>query len=267
MNGLDEVLNDFRADVSRAEHLLTLVKTFREFGASAPPQAIIDATVPWPEATALHDSSRLRRTDLPVLSGSLQLYLAGRFEYCIRQVVQVIADEIASRAMKYSDLPDSLRTELKCRTIDVAQNPRRYGYDEFQAEALLASLVANLQSVAGPLAVNSNVLSITESNMKDRVLAELLKRVGMNDFWKEVGKQANVKLHLETMTDGETTAEAQTRLNALMDERNQVAHPTSSTQFPDPDQVLKAASFLNTLASVTVDLAKVYLASYKPTAA
>lgn len=267
MNGLDEVLNDFRADVSRAEHLLTLVKTFREFGASMAPQAIIDATAPWPEAIALHDSSRLRRTDLPVLSGSLQLYLAGRFEYCIRQVVQAIADEIASRAMKYSDLPYSLRTELKYRTIEVAQNPRRYGYDEFQAEALLASLVANLQSVAGPLTVSSNVLSITESNMKDRVLADLLKRVGMNDFWKEVGKQANVKLHLETMSDSETTAEAQSRLNALMDERNQVAHPTSSTQFPDPDQVLKAASFLNTLASVTVDLAKVYLASYKPTVA
>lgn len=264
MSGLDEVLNDFRADVGRAEHLLALVKTFREFGASAPPQAIVDATPPWPEAIALHDASRLRRTDLPVLSGSLQLYLIGRFEYCIRQIVQVIADEIASRATKYSDLPDSLRTELKNRTIEVAQNPRRYGYDELQAEALLASLVGNLHSAAGPLSISSGVLSITESNMKDRVLAELLKRVGMNDFWREVGKQANVKLQLEKMTDGETTTEAQARLNTLMDERNHVAHPTSSTQFPDPDQVLKAASFLNTLASVTVDLAKVYLSSYKP---
>lgn len=267
MNGLDDVLSDFRTDVSRAEHLLTLVKTFREFGASTPPHVIVDATTPWPEAMALFDASRLRRTDLPVLSGSLQLYLVGRFEYCVRQIVQVIADEVATRATKYSDLPGSLRTELKCRTIEVAQNPRRYGYDDLQAEALLASLVGNFQSVAGPLSVSSSVLSITESNMKDRVLAELLKRVGMNDFWKEVGKQANVKLHLETMTDGETTAKAQSRLNAVMDERNQVAHPTSSTQFPDPDQVLKAASFLNTLASVTVDLAKVYLASYKPSGA
>ena len=180
MSGLDEVLNDFRADVSRAEHLLTLVKTFREFGASAPPCAIVDSTVPWPEAMVLYEASRLRRTDLPVLSGSLQLYLVGRFEYCIRQIVQVIADEIASRATKYSDLPDSLRTELKCRTIEVAQNPRRYGFDELQAEALLATLVGNFQSVVGPLSVSSSVLSITESNMKDRVLAELLKRVGIH---------------------------------------------------------------------------------------
>jgi hypothetical protein len=267
MSGLDEVLNDFGADVTRAEHLLEMVKTFREFGASTPPEAIVDGSAPWPEATALYEASKLRRTDLPVLSGSLQLYLIGRFEYCIRQIVQVIADEIASRARKYADLPDSLRTELKFRTIEVAQNPRRYGYDELQAEALLANLVENFQSVAGPLRVSSSVLSITESNMTGRVLADLLKRVGMNDYWKEVGKQATVKLHLETAADGETTVEAQSRLNSLMDERNQVAHPTSSTRFPDPDQVLKAAGFLGTIASVTVDLAKVYLASYKPTGA
>lgn len=263
MNDLDEVLNDFRSDISRAEHLLKLVKTFREFGASVPPQSIASATAPWPQATALHEASRVRRTDLPVLSGSLQLYLVGRFEYCIRQIVQVIADEIASRAAKYSDLPEPLRAQLKLQTIEVAQNPRRYGYDDLQVDALLSNLVGNLKGAAGPPSISSSVLSITESNMKDRVLAELLKRVGMNDFWKEVGKQANVKLSLETSTDGETTAEAQGRLNALMDERNQVAHPTSSTQFPDPDQVLKAASFLNTLASISVDLAKVYLASLK----
>ena len=86
----------------------------------------------------------------------------------------------------------------------------------------------------------------------------------MQDFWREVGKQATVKLELEIAADSETTAEAQARLNAIMDERNQVAHPTSSTQFPNPDQVLKAARFLKTLAATTVDLAKVYLAAYKP---
>ncbi len=265
MNGLDEVLNDFRADVGRAEHLIELIKVFREFGASVPPSEISDSRVPWPEAMSLFEASKLRRTDLPVLSGSLQLYIVGRFEYFIRQIVQVIAEEIASRANKYADLPESLRSELKCRTIEVAQNPRRYGYDEIYAEALLADLVGNLQSVSGPPHVNSNVLSITESNMKDRVITELLKRVGMKDFWKEVGKQASVKVLLDKKTEGETTVEAQSRLNALMDERNQVAHPTSSTQFSDPDQVLKAASFLNAIALVTVDLAKVHLKDYNLT--
>ena len=267
MSGLDPVLCDFNADVARAEHLLALVKNFKEFGASTPPTRVAETQDSWPAAILLHDASKLRRTDLPVLSGSLQLYLAGRFEYCICQIVEVVADEIAARANKYSDLPDSIKSELKTRTLEIAQSPRRYGYDDGQADALLASLVASKETTMPPLTISSTVLSNTDSNMKHRVLADILKRVGMQDFWREVGKQATVKLELEKAADGEATAEAQARLNAIMDERNQVAHPTSSTQFPDPDQVLKAARFLKTLAATTVDLAKVYLAAYKPAGA
>lgn len=264
MSGLDAVLSDFLADVGRAEHLLTLVKNFREFGASTPPNKEPESADLWPAATMLYDASKLRRTDLPVLSGSLQLYLAGRFEYFIRQIVEVVADEIASRASKYTDLPESIQSELKSKTLEIAQNPRRYGYDEGRADALLAALVASKNTAAQPVNINSEVLSLTESNMKDRILADILKRVGMQEFWKEIGKQTTIKLTLEKTSDGEATVEAQARLNAIMEERNQVAHPTSATKFPDPDQVLKAANFLRTLASTTTDLAKIHLAAYKP---
>lgn len=267
MSELDPVLHDFRADVERAKHLLTLVKTFKDFGASAPDSRASGESDPWPAATVLHDESKLRRTDLPVLSGSLQLYLAGRFEYCMRQVVEVVADAIATRATAFSDLPKSIRDELKVKTLEIAKSPTRYGYDEGRTDALIAALVASKACTSPPLSISSSVLSLTDSNMKDRVLAELLKRVGMQDFWRDVGRQAAMKLALDKTTDGETTAEAQARLNTIMDERNQVAHPTASTQFPDPDQVLSAARFLVALATTTVDLAKVYLAAYKPAGA
>lgn len=264
MTGLDPILAEFGADVERAEHLLSLVKTFREFGASNPFLGDSSEVDVWPAATALHEASKLRRTDLPLLSGSLQLYLAGRFEYCIRQIVEVVADEIAARARKYSDLPEPIRNELKAKTIEVVQNPRKYGYDEIQADALLSALVASKACVEPPISISSAVLSLTDSNMKDRILNDILKRVGIQDFWRDVGRQAKMKLVLEKAVDGEATAEAQARLNAIMDERNQVAHPTTATKFPDPDQVLKAANFMKTLAATTVDLAKVYLAAYKP---
>lgn len=263
MSGLDAVLNDFMADVGRAEHLLTLIKNFREFGASTPPSKEAASTDLWPAATMLYDASKLRRTDLPVLSGSLQLYLAGRFEFCIRQVVEVVADEIASRVSRHAELPESIRKELKSKTLEIAQNPTRYGYDDGQADALLAALVASKNTTAQPVIMSSEVLSLTDSNMRDRILADILRRVGMQDFWKDIGKQTIIKLALEKTSDRDATVEAQARLNAIMEERNQVAHPTSTTKFPDPDQVLKAANFLRTLASTTIDLAKIHLAAYK----
>ncbi|WP_139826394.1 HEPN domain-containing protein [Derxia lacustris] len=264
MSNLDHVLKDFRSDVERTEHLLNLIKTFREFGASTPPSSLHDGTTKWTTAMSLYDASKLRRTDLPILSGSLQLYLAGRFEYCIKQVVEVVADEIASRALKYANLPDCIKSELRIKTLEIAQNPRKYGFDDNQADAILTAFVESKADENKPINISSAALSITESNMKDRILTDILKRVGIQDYWKDVGKQTAIKLELETSSDGETTAKAQATLNAIMDERNQIAHPTSTTQFPDPDQVLNAARFLKTLACTTIDLAKIYLAANRP---
>jgi len=263
MSDLPEILRQFRADVERAEHLLTFIKRFREFGGSAAPAQVAAGDVPWPQAVALLEESRGRRTDLPVLSGSLVLYLAGRFEYFVRQVIQSSAEEIASKVGSYAALPDVIRNELRVRTLEVAQQPRRYGFDDTESAALLESLVNNQKGATAPLSINAEVLAITESNMKDRVVAELMKRVGMESFWSEIGKQAQVKLHLEKQTDRETTVEVQSRLNAIMDERNQIAHPTAATQFPDPDQVLASAALLKVLSSVMVDVLLVYLGGFR----
>ncbi len=263
MSDLPEILRQFRVDVERAEHLLNFIKRFREFGGSAAPAQVAEAHLPWPEAMVLLEESRNRRTDLPVLSGSLVLYLAGRFEYFVRQVIQSAAEDIASKVASYVALPDSIRNELRVRTLEVAQQPRRYGFDEAEAAALLESLVNNQRGAVAPLTINAEVLSITESNMKDRVIADLMKRVGMESFWSEIGKQAQVKLHLEKQNDRETTAEVQNRLNAIMEERNQIAHPTAATQFPDPDQVLNSAALLKVLSTVMVDVLLVYLGGFR----
>lgn len=259
MADLNAILKEFEDDLRRAEHLLRLIKIFREFGASVPPPEVLENNVKWGEATSLHMQAGLVRTDLPVLSGSLQLYLAGRFEYFIRQIVQNVAEEISLNAKQYGDLPENLRLQLKTLTLEVVQSPRRYGYDEAGADALLAQYVSVFSGAIPPTSIGAEVLSITDANMKDRILADLMKRVGMNDFWREVGKQAPVKIILNKAADGETTAAAQSRLNQIMDERNQIAHPTADTQFPDPDKVLGHADFLKVLATTTSLILSVYL--------
>lgn len=262
MQDLDAALLEFEADVDRVSQLLNLIKTFRAFAGSTPPTGVITGAEPWPEATSLLLSAGRSRTDLPIVSASIQLYLAGRFEYFVRQTVELIAGEIASKVGGFNDLPDQLRSELKIRTLEIAQEPRRYGYDEIGADALLQSLVTAKRTTAGPLNISTEVLGITEANMKDRVLADLMKRVGLKEFWKDVGKQADIKLLLDTQSDGETTVAAQNRLNEIMEERNQVAHPTASTNFPDPDKVLGSAAFLRELAKICKSLARIHLRVY-----
>ncbi|MEO3773204.1 HEPN domain-containing protein [Micromonospora sp. B9E7] len=192
------------------------------------------------------------------------LYLCGRFEYFVRQVIEALGDEIANRAKDYDSLPSSLRDELRRRTLDVAKSPARYGYSSQEADALIVGLATNLDrsQKTEPIMIDSKVLSVTESNMRANTLNEVMKRVGMQDTWKELGKQAKLKIYLQKQSDGECAAAAQRRLDDLMIQRNNIAHPTGGTSFPDPDQVLWMAGFLEELGRSLVELCQVHLSIF-----
>lgn len=258
MSDLDNALAEFHRDLDRTDNLLELVKSFRSFAASTVPLPVADTQVPWPETVELHASAHGVRTDLPVVAGSLLLYLCGRFEFFVREVVIAVAEEMAAKAVLFSDLPETVQNELKFRTLEVAGAPARFGIAVSDAEQMLITLAANLDSkTSGAVVISSTVLAITDANMNPRVLADVMKRVSIANVWSDAGKQAKLKTNLQQTTDGACTAEATARLEALMKERNKIAHPTNATTFPDPDQVIEYSAFLRILSEVLVDLAKI----------
>lgn len=264
-SSLDLALGQFHDDLQRARHLLRLVTEFRKFAASTLPAEVANGTVNWPEIRELAGAAPFVRTDLPILSGAILLYICGRFEFFIREVVVTIADSIAAKATSYSDVPDRLRREILTKTLEVAQNPKRYNYDDHQAEQFIVSLAKNLSSAtaSGTVEISSRLLSITESNMNSLTLAEVLKRVAITEFWVELGKQAPMRTHLEKVTDKDCTAEARSQLDEIMKERNGIAHPTGTVLFPDLGKVVDALEFLNVLARVIVDVVQMPSASFR----
>ncbi|MGK5551626.1 HEPN domain-containing protein [Actinomadura kijaniata] len=265
MSNLVGILHEFESDLKRVRELLGLIKSFREFGSSSPPGMDIE----WQEAVALKGIAPTVRTDLPLISGSMVLYLCGRFEYFVRQVIESMVDEIANQVTHYENLPNALRDELKRRTLEVVKTPSKYGFSSDEADALLIGLAENLngQTGGGSIIINSKVLSITESNMRAEVFSEVMKRVGMKEIWKDIGKQAKLKLFLQKQADGECTEAARVRLNDLMKDRNQIAHPTGGTSFPDPDKVLWITEYLEAFAAVLVELCDVHLSAFVANAA
>ncbi|MCC2315605.1 HEPN domain-containing protein [Cellulomonas xiejunii] len=266
MSTEEALISQFHADLAKASELLRLVKLFRAFAGSD------QGCAEWPEANALYEAAPGVRTDLPVLSGSLLLYVCGRFEFFARELVVLVADEMAAKAGSYSDLPARVQKELRSRTLDVAANASRYNYKEEEVDALLVTLGTNLASKSAAAEVASDgsapeeahvgvlispeILAITTANLRPDVLAEIFRRVDVSELWLELGKQAGLRTYLSERDERECTAEAKRRLNALMEERNSIAHPTGSTRFPDPDQVLNSVEFLKVLSRVMVDVVK-----------
>ena len=73
----DSMLSSFHQDLNRSAHLLRLIKEFREFAAMQVESEAPDGSVVWESARALHATAATVRTDLPVLAGSILLYICG----------------------------------------------------------------------------------------------------------------------------------------------------------------------------------------------
>lgn len=245
-------LTDFVNDVGRVEQLLNLIHVFREFAKQ-------DAE-PSGYAHDLWAAAQVVRTDLPIFSGSLLLYLCGRFEYFVRELVSTIVDDLADKAAKYDELPEPLRKEYLERTLSINQNPKRYNFTPATASVLAAELANNLAGNSdGPLGLrlNAAAITITEANMNSGVLADLFKRVAIDKVWDTLGKQLPLRTYLDEVTEQGCKNAATTRLNDIMMERNKVAHPSSAdtTLFPDAKTVEDVAAYFRVLAQELVALA------------
>lgn len=256
MTQISGILSQFRTDLGRANDLLGLIDSFRQFAASPVARSGGDGDG-WPEAARLASIAPQVRTDLPILSGAILLYVCGRFEYFIRELVVAMADELVSRAPSFDKLPERVQQHVRVKSLEVAQNPSKFQHSKAEAEAILVSLAQNLTdaSTPGPFTIASRVLTITESNMNPGTLSEVLKRVDVTDLWSELGKQARLRAHLGVRIDKDCSNAAQADLESIMKERNGVAHPTGSTTFPGPDRVREVVDFFGVLAEVIVDVA------------
>jgi hypothetical protein len=260
---LDTSHQEFQQDVSRIRQLLQLVQTLREFGATDPPAQTPDE--PWVVAAAsLRDLIRSLGADLPALSGTLLLFLAGRFEHFVRMSFQALCDSLAQKCDRFEQLPDRMRQSLRHFTAEVALTPSKYGFDEVEALGFIVALAENVSADGGIGTVNSACLSVTQSNLNPGTLADLYKRIGVQNLWQDVSKQAKLKAHLELDKDADSEREARARLEDLMTTRNQIAHPSGSPAFPGPEKVVAYLDFVTVLADTLVDISRVQIAAFKP---
>ena len=263
-SALDIPLQELEVDFERLLRLLQLLEQVREFGAlesssNAEGGDFADS------ARRLRDSVSSSSPDLAVLSGTLLLYAAGRFEHFARQLCEALCDTFATRAARYTDLPPAMQLHLITKTVEVLASPGRFGFDEIEARALIVTLARNLEADGDLGSVNSAAMSVTTTNMTQQALSELFKRLGLASLWSDVSKQAALKTHFATDKDSEASRLAHETLDEIMRTRNLIAHPTGSPEFPDVAKVATHVRYLRVLARTVTDVIKMHAASMKPT--
>ena len=183
-------LSEFEADLQRVDQLLQLIQNFRGFAATVELSKESDSL---DDVRKLYSTARAVRTDLPVLAGSLLLYICGRFENFARELVGTIVDDLLDQTPKYEELPEPLRKEFLTRTLTINLNPGRFGHSASTAAALAADLVANIGGTPPEgtiLRMDPSIITATDSNMNADTLAGLFKRVGRVEPWTSLVLQS-----------------------------------------------------------------------------
>lgn len=262
---LAAALSDLQEDLTRLRQLLSLVQLLREFGSvDEPVRTTLDGFDK--QAVSLRTRIRLLSSDVPVLSGTLLLFLAGRFEHFVRMSFQAHCDSVAQKCQRFDELPAKMQQSLRYHTAEVALSPSKYGFDNVAALGFIVGLAGNISATAGVGAINSACLSVTQNNMTSHIIAELYKRIGVQNLWSELAKQAGLKIHFGVEKDGDAERSAKAVLDEIMSTRNQIAHPNGSLAFPGPEKVSAYVDFVDVLARTLTDVSKVALAAFKPSA-
>lgn len=261
----DPILSEFDSDLGRVLEQLELIEQLRKFASQADQDAVVDSSPLNEYLAASHlvlQSTKKAHSSLAILEGTLVLYIAGRFEEFVRSSIEDICDRLIMRHGSFTALPKAMQDSLIRQTATVMLEPRKYGHAENGVRSFVATLAANFANQAGVTqAVNSQCLSITDANMRAEVIADLFKRVGVKDIWKSLGTQALILALFQTVDAGAAEAAAKKLLNELMDDRNRVAHPSGSFDWPASEKVAHYVRFLKAIATALNSLIPVFEAS------
>lgn len=209
-------------------------------------------------------TSKAARTYMPVVTGTLVLYLTGRFESFVREKIEIAARDIGKKCGQFDRLPKEMKVSLLNLTADVIKNPRKYGHAENGVRAFVKRLAAGYANITDNDPVNFECISITETNMRPDVLKDICERIGFSDIWNQLSTQSTMKLHFGNMDSGAVCRDAQAKLKKMMDERNSIAHPAATTTFPNAATVADYVDFIKTLCTEFESVIDTYVAVVQP---
>lgn len=252
---MDLILKEFHSDLDRVRNLIELIDCLTAFTATSNTNTPAQKDNFIEQAEEVNKRSKECYSQLRVLPGTLILYMGGRFEYFVRTAFEDLSDRVADKCKSFKKLPKRMQESLISLTAEVMQKQRKYGHGELDVIAIVGNLASNLRDEELPGRVNTHCLSITSENMRPDVLQDLFGRIGANGIWEKVGQQARLMNYLEIADAVSAAKNARSQLDAFMDLRNKIAHPSEEVEWPDSSKVKKYADFLKVLSEAIWEVA------------
>lgn len=201
----------------------------------------------WQAAIDLHGRCReIRHHRRHIVEGVL-LKGVGTFEYSLREAVSDAVDDLTERCIRFSQLDKPLYDAYLAKLLDACAKPKRYGYErEVVSKFLVDILQPDIEH--RPLEISTDLLTRTENNLRAEELQNLVRIINVTDLWKQISEQAEIRLLCEEKDPGPTQKKIRSLLDKIMEERNQIIHPSTSSHTVTIEAVQKYLDILEAIA-------------------
>lgn len=254
---MEAIYQDFSKDIEHLKSVLSLVNGIKLFAAQINDPKVEPTTQYLELAEQTYHLTREANYGLVFLPGTIVLYLGGRFEHFVKTVFEELSMSIAIKCKKFNYLPKEFKESLINFTSDVIKSPAKYGHGENGVKTFITNLSDNING-SDITDINSKCLSITSENMRPQILSDLFNRIGAREIWSKIGQQARLQTFFETADSAKAQKEATKFLDDFMNIRNNVAHPSGTFSWPDPQTVLKQIEYFEILGKLIVEISAVY---------
>jgi len=257
---VEEPLDEFISVLAKSTSLLDFISEVKEFSGTA----IVNLDQSCNDVVSkMQDSIKQSSINMLILSGTLLLYTIGQFENYIKETMKIVGVDFASKITSFDCLPSSMQSHLVYQTAEIIQKPQKYGYQKADIKILINQLSASM-CTSGSIDIHKESLVITEQNLRPDTLSDLLKRFDIKDIWKDMAKQTSVKTFYTSENEQEIEKKLKETLNAIMEDRNSIAHPSSNPTFPDSATITSYIDFFQIFAKVFTDIMKTKCTVFKP---
>ena len=169
------------------------------------------------------------------------------FEQAVRDLIDAAAFQIVGKKPVFSDLPGSMQKSHLQGCIDILKK-KQDKFSHLTPQIVITSMASCYRaSTTGSYTIISEALSSHAHNFRSEELKTCIGRLGVQDLWRRLGSEIALQNLFGGTSPTDTMNFSKTRLDAIMQQRNQTMHRSPSFAPPAAKDVKECAGFLDAL--------------------
>jgi|GEM_PF-5308345 len=206
-------------------------------------------------ARSLQNQLRSAPSVITVVNDGAYLTVCAEFELTIRELIVRYVELAVARCPNYQHLPASMRQWYPRGCGELLVNLSQDKFKHLTQDGIHRSLANCLGSPSKPYTLIGDAFAHNKRNFwPGEVEGHFNERLGIPKVWQKLSRDGQFQMSLGTLTAAATETVAKSKLDALLNRRNDIVHRGKSYYTASDSEVRAAAVYCTELIRALADV-------------